>query len=63
MTSEYNTNAIGGSRWRRATGWAIFARSAGYSGNSIPTVASTVIPASLTNPTNQPESYPALWAY
>ena len=50
-----------------ATGWAIFARSASYSGNysgaSRPIIAAAVIPASLSNTTNQPENSAALWTY
>ena len=49
------------------TGWASFARSASYStsysGVSTPTIAAAVIPASLANRTNQPESSTALWVY
>jgi len=44
-----------------ATSWARFARS-DYSGASISTIASTVIPANLTNTTNQLESCATLWA-
>jgi|GEM_PF-1809462 hypothetical protein len=50
-----------------ATDWARFARrasySTNYSGASTPTSAAAVIPASLANRTNQPESATALWAY
>ena len=54
-----------------AKSWARFARSASYStshsgnnaGASTPTIAAAMNPASLTNPTNQPESCAALSAY